>query len=176
MGHVAALRRYGIPATAPMFIPGLGALVRLKQNPVSPREDARVGLAGPLWGLGACLLWLALFAFTGNAFWGGVARAAAWINLFNLIPVWQLDGGRGLRTLDRAQTWMLAVLTAAMWMIVSDGLCLIVALLLGVRAMSRTDSADSNKDPEEDWTGFAQFAGLIVALSLICLIPVPNPR
>ena len=51
MGHVAALHRYGIPASAPTFIPGLGALVRLKQHPASPKEDARVGLAGPIWGL-----------------------------------------------------------------------------------------------------------------------------
>jgi Peptidase family M50 len=56
MGHVAALRRYGIAASAPMFIPGLGALIRMKQRPVNPREDARIGLAGPIWGLGATLV------------------------------------------------------------------------------------------------------------------------
>src|SRR2546430_4861243 len=50
MGHVQALQRYGIKATAPMFIPGVGAVVRLKQYPADRREDARVGLAGPLWG------------------------------------------------------------------------------------------------------------------------------
>ena len=47
MGHVVWLRRYGIAATAPMFIPGLGAFVRLKQHPATVGEDARVGLAGP---------------------------------------------------------------------------------------------------------------------------------
>ena len=55
MGHVQALQRYGIKATAPMFIPGFGAVIRLKQYPANAREDARVGLAGPLWGLGAAL-------------------------------------------------------------------------------------------------------------------------
>src|SRR6266571_1294423 len=63
MGHVQALQRYGIKATAPMFIPGVGAVVRLKQYPASPREDARVGLAGPLWGLGAA----AVASFAGRA-------------------------------------------------------------------------------------------------------------
>ncbi len=53
LGHVAALRRYGIDAAAPMFIPGFGALIRLRQHPANPREDARIGLAGPLWGCGA---------------------------------------------------------------------------------------------------------------------------
>ncbi len=54
MGHVAALARYGIHAGAPLFVPGLGALIRLKQEMTDPRQDARVGLAGPIWGLGAC--------------------------------------------------------------------------------------------------------------------------
>ena len=49
MGHVAALRHLGIPASLPMFLPGIGAVVRLQQHPASPSEDARIGLAGPLW-------------------------------------------------------------------------------------------------------------------------------
>jgi len=53
MGHVQALTHYGIKATAPMFIPGVGAFIRLKQYPTDRREDARVGLAGPIWGAGA---------------------------------------------------------------------------------------------------------------------------
>ncbi len=56
MGHVFALTRYGIRASAPMFIPGLGAFVRMEQYPAGPREDARVGLAGPLWGLLAAVV------------------------------------------------------------------------------------------------------------------------
>jgi len=52
MGHVAALRRYGIPASAPMFVPGLGAFVRMNRHASTVGEDARIGLAGPEWGLG----------------------------------------------------------------------------------------------------------------------------
>src|SRR5256885_15722313 len=55
MGHVQALTHYGIKATAPMFIPGVGAFIRLKQYPTDRREDARVGLAGPIWGAGAAI-------------------------------------------------------------------------------------------------------------------------
>jgi Zn-dependent protease len=167
MGHVAALQRYGIPASAPTFIPGLGAFVRLKQHPASAKEDARVGLAGPLWGLFACLFALALYAVTGNALWAAVARAGAWVNLFNLIPVWQLDGSRGIRSLNRMQVWMLAVLSAAMWMAVEDGMLVLLTLLLAYRAYTKRDN------PEPDWTGLIQFAGLIITLSLLCLIPLP---
>src|SRR2546422_2398344 len=70
MGHVQALQRYGIKATAPMFIPGFGAVIRLKQYPADAREDARVGLAGPLWGLGAALAAYAVYRATGVGVWG----------------------------------------------------------------------------------------------------------
>jgi len=68
MGHVQALQRYGIKATAPMFIPGLGAVIRLKQYPADAREDARVGLAGPLWGLGALAAYV-VYRATGVGVW-----------------------------------------------------------------------------------------------------------
>src|SRR5258706_13079612 len=95
MGHVIALARYGIPASPPMFIPGFGAIVRLKAYPASPSEDARVGLAGPIWGLGAAIVCMGMYLFTGSGLWAALAQTGAWINLFNLIPIWQLDGGRG---------------------------------------------------------------------------------
>ena len=55
MGHVFALHRYGFKAAAPMFVPGVGALVRLQQPVTNTREDADIGLAGPIYGLGAAL-------------------------------------------------------------------------------------------------------------------------
>ena len=58
MGHVVALSRYGIHAGAPLFVPGLGAFIRLRQELTDPKQDARVGLAGPFWGLGAALVCL----------------------------------------------------------------------------------------------------------------------
>ena len=67
MGHVAALARYGIAASPPMFIPGFGALVRLKQSPANVRQDARVGLAGPIWGLAAAVVAYAIGLATGAA-------------------------------------------------------------------------------------------------------------
>jgi len=106
MGHVAMLRRYGIRASAPMFIPGLGALVRLEQYPHTPAEDARVGLAGPMWGLGAAAIAWGVYTLTGWPAWGAIARVGAWINLFNLIPVWQLDGSRAFVALCRSERWV----------------------------------------------------------------------
>jgi Zn-dependent protease len=119
---VAALRRYGIAASAPMFVPGRGAFVRLKQYPTDAHEEARTGLAGPLWGLWAALAGLALGKLGDWPTALSVASLAASINLFNLIPVWQLDGARGLNALsrgERALVGLAGLLTGALlgqWM------------------------------------------------------------
>src|ERR1700733_10020483 len=83
MGHVIALARYGIPASAPMFIPGFGAFVRLKAYPASPAEDARVGLAGPLYGLGAALACMGIGVIADSGLFTALAKVGAWINVFN---------------------------------------------------------------------------------------------
>ena len=129
MGHVAALRRYGIAASAPMFIPGLGALVRLKQAPVNPREDARIGLAGPAWGLGAAIVAAVAGLAAESRLAFAVAHTAAWINLFNLMPVWQLDGGRAYRALSTSEKWLAAAAIGVGWAITGDGLVLLVLLV-----------------------------------------------
>src|SRR5437870_12068434 len=119
MGHVQALQRYGITATAPMFIPGFGAVIRLKQYPADAREDARVGLAGPLWGLGAALAAYAVYRATGVGVWGAIAHMGALVNLFNLVPVWQLDGARGIRAATRLHRWIAAAVIALLFSLAS---------------------------------------------------------
>jgi Zn-dependent protease len=134
MGHVAALRRLGIRATAPMFVPGLGAFVRMEQYPADASEDARVGLAGPIWGTGAALAAFAAWKVLGAPFWGAIAQAAAWLNLFNLLPVWQLDGGRAMRPLSRPERWLVVGVLAAAFAITREGLLVLLLLAAGARA------------------------------------------
>jgi Zn-dependent protease len=164
MGHVAALRKYGIAATAPMFIPGFGAVVLLKQRLHSVAEDARVGLAGPIWGLGAAVVaWLGALA-TGEPVWYAIARTGAWLNLFNLIPVWQLDGGRGFRALTRKQRGIALVVALGMWALTEEVMLLFIALGITYRLFSR-DYAE-----EADNGALMQYAGLIVLLALLVLM------
>lgn len=165
MGHVAMLRHYGIRATAPMFIPGLGAVVRLKQNLPDARQDARVGLAGPIWGLGAAAACALVSVVTGWASFAALARVGAWINLFNLLPVWQLDGGRGYHALSRSQRWVIAVVMALMWAVTREGLFVLLVIAAVFRAIG--GGAHTSDRPV-----FFQFVFLVVALSLLLLIPV----
>jgi Zn-dependent protease len=105
-----------------MFISGFGAMVRLHEYPATPREDAEVGLAGPVWGLGAALACWGAYHAAGSGAWAVIAQLGAWINLFNLLPFWQLDGARGFHALTRGQRWM-AVGVVASTMLLSGEDC-----------------------------------------------------
>jgi Zn-dependent protease len=166
MGHVASLRKYGIAASAPMFIPGFGALVRLKQYPVNAVEDARVGLAGPIYGLGAALVAAALAWSTGSQVLFAIAKTGAWINLFNLVPIWQLDGGRAFRALDRRQRWMVVAALGAIWFVSSESMMLLLLLGAAFRAFEKA------APPVGDRRAFVHYVALAAVLAAMCRLVV----
>lgn len=94
LGHVVANLHYGLPASAPIFIPYVGAVINLRGAPANARVEAVIGIAGPVAGA------LASLACFGWYMAGGpqIALVLAWfgfmMNLFNLLPVPPLDGGR----------------------------------------------------------------------------------
>jgi Zn-dependent protease len=161
MGHVAAIRGYGLPASAPMFIPGLGAFIQLRGVRLPPIPDARVGLAGPVWGLGAALAALGIYFVTHLRIWGVIANFGAVINLFNLIPVWQLDGSRGLHSLTRMQRGVVLTTAGVLWLITSNPMLLLIALVCTYRMFTK------DWETEPDNQGLALYAGLLVALSTV---------
>jgi Zn-dependent protease len=167
MGHVFALRKYGIAATAPMCIPFVGAIVRMKQYPANVGQDARVGLAGPIWGLGAAVFAWACALITGLPIWYAIAHTGAWINLFNLIPIWQLDGGRGFRALTRKQRGIALGVSLVMWALTWETMLLLISIGAGYRLFSK------DYPPEPDNMALTQYVGLIVLLSLLVLMSSP---
>jgi Zn-dependent protease len=169
MGHVERLRHYGIPATAPMFIPGLGAFVRLKQRLATPREDARVGLAGPLWGTAAALVFLAIGLLGHHPSALAIAHAGAWINLFNLIPVWQLDGGRAFNALSKRQRALSAGLLWLLLVMSSESReNLLVMLPLAVAASYR---ATRDERPSEGDSGiFLEYTAIVLLLVVLAVM------
>jgi Zn-dependent protease len=138
MGHVAMLRSLGIHAGAPLFIPGMGAVVMLKQRIRDPAVDARIGLAGPVWGLGATVAAWLLYLVLGTPIWLAIAEISGFLNLFNLIPIWQLDGARGFQALSRQQRWFIVgVIAAALWLLAVPTLWLVGGVAV-YRAFSGT--------------------------------------
>ena len=100
LGHVIQLRREGVKASAPMFIPFLGAVISAKSMGDDAAAEARVGLAGPVLGSIATLVPLGLWLATGEDLWRALAYIGFLINLFNLLPVLPLDGGRAMAALS----------------------------------------------------------------------------
>ncbi len=163
MGHVILLRRYGIPATAPIFIPGLGAMIGVPGVILNPTENSRVGLAGPLYGLCAAVAAFIAGPFTSPTL-TAIAHATAVINLFNLIPVWQLDGSRGLSSLTRWQRAILLGIALGMYAITHQGMLLLVAAGLVYRQFTK----DQAEVPDQ--LGLMQFASLLVTLPGLALL------
>ncbi len=96
MGHVIALRREGIKASTPMFIPFLGAAIFSKSLGDNALAEARVGLAGPILGSLAAAAVAIVGAIVGSTFLLALAYVGFLLNLFNLLPVVPLDGGRAM--------------------------------------------------------------------------------
>ncbi|TAN32569.1 site-2 protease family protein [bacterium] len=92
MGHVVEIRRQGMQATAPIFIPFMGAAIFQRSHPTDALKQAQIGIAGPIAGtLGATAAFV-LYGSTHSPVLLLTALIGFYINLFNLIPVWQLDG------------------------------------------------------------------------------------
>jgi Zn-dependent protease len=93
-GHLLAAKRFGLKVGAPVFIPFLGALIALKEAPRNAWVESVVGIGGPLLGSAGALLCEAIYLATGNLMFRSLAYTGFFLNLFNLMPVGFLDGGR----------------------------------------------------------------------------------
>ncbi len=106
MGHALVLWRKGVKASAPMFIPFMGAVIVQKQRSRDVLEDAQIAYGGPALGtVGALAAW-AIYGLTGNVLFLALASVAFWLNLFNLIPLPPLDGG-----------WIMGAISPKLWLI-----------------------------------------------------------
>jgi Zn-dependent protease len=129
MGHVIQLRREGIEASAPMFIPFLGAAVMAKSLGDDATAEARVGLAGPLLGTLGTLALLPLAISSGDDFWMALIFTGLFLNLFNLLPVVPLDGGRAMAALS-PWMWFVGLFAMALLAFLSPNPIIIVILLV----------------------------------------------
>ena len=130
LGHVFQLRREGIKASAPMFIPFMGAVISAKSMGDDAAAEARVGLAGPILGSIATLVPLGIWLATGSDFWRALAFIGFFLNLFNLVPVLPLDGGRAMAALS-PWVWLVGFAGLVAMAFVFPSPILLIILLLG---------------------------------------------
>jgi Zn-dependent protease len=138
MGHVLQLKREGIKASAPMFVPFFGAFVAMKEMPKNALAEARVGLAGPVLGTLGALGALGIYAATENPLFLGLAYFGFLINLFNLAPMLPLDGGRAVGAMSPA-FWLLgvALIVALLFVTPLNPILILVAFLGGAELWRR---------------------------------------
>jgi Zn-dependent protease len=148
MGHVIALRREGIKASAPMFIPFLGAMITSKSLGDNALAEARVGLAGPILGSLAGVIPLLIWHATGDPFWRALAFFAFYLNLFNLIPISPLDGGRAMAAMA-PWMWVVGFGVLAAFGIVFHSPIVLLFLIVGGLDSWRRWKLRKNGGPEQ---------------------------
>lgn len=174
IGHVAALRRYGVEALPPMFIPGFGAVTRAKYYPTDVSEQARVALAGPFWGLGAAIVALALAVVLHVPVLREIAGWGVTLNLLNLIPVGipdsiSLDGAPGIAPLSVRQRYILGSGSLVAGLLSSQ----LMPLIVGGVVLARSSNAQARELAEGDAGALRLYLGTVVALALVGFLATP---
>jgi Zn-dependent protease len=130
MGHVIQLRREGIRATAPVFVPFLGAVVGMKQMPADALAEARVGLAGPILGTAGAAVCFAIAEATGSSMLRALAYVGFLINLINLVPLTPFDGGRAMAAMAPVM-WFIGLGVMVFLLLVTHNSFLLIFVLFG---------------------------------------------
>jgi Zn-dependent protease len=170
MGHVIALRREGIKASAPMFIPFMGALITARSLGEDALAEARVGLAGPILGSLGAAVCVVLWQITGHDYWRALAFTGFFLNLFNLLPVVPLDGGRAMAAMA---PWMWFAGFAgmiALAVIFPNPIILIIVVFAGFETWRRWKQRRTGGAEQEAYYRVSPRNRALVAITYLSLI------
>lgn len=150
LGHAFVMRLHGLRAGAPVFIPFVGAMIALRDQPRDAMVEAEVGYGGPMAGAIASTLAFVASWVTGDTDWLLAAAGGFLLNLFNMIPVIPLDGGRIVAAIS-PRIWLLGIVGmitcfALTWQI--PGLLPVNALFLAFSAISLGNALKAWQDPK----------------------------
>jgi Zn-dependent protease len=175
MGHAVALRMEGIPAGAPVFIPFVGAFVAMQGQPRNAGVEARVAMAGPIVGSLAAWAVLAVGLALDQRLLVALGHTAVLLNLFNLVPVPPLDGGRIAGAFTRG-FWVIGYTIGLVTLLLTRSPLLLIVLVVGLFTLVRRW-----RDPvpgyellprrQRTLIGLA-YAALVVAL--VATLPLPD--
>lgn len=173
LGHVIALRREGIKASAPMFVPFLGALITAKSLGENATAEARVGLAGPILGSIGAAACVVIWHVTGNDLWRALAFTGFFLNLINLVPVSPFDGGRAMAAMT---PWMWAVglaIVAVLIVTLHNAFLLLFLIIGGMDSYRRWKAIRAGGADQEAYYRVKPLDRVLVAavyLSLIAML------
>lgn len=137
MGHWVMMRVKGVPASAPIFIPFLGAVINMRGMPRSVKDEAEIGIAGPIAGTAGALACVGLSALYGGRLWPLLGAIGLFLNLFNLLPVSPLDGGRIVAAISR-WLWIAGLVgLVALFILWHSPFLLLIGLIGGLETIAR---------------------------------------
>lgn len=131
MGHYVIAKRVGLAVSGPVFIPFVGALIGMKESPKDAVMEAQVGYGGPLFGSMAAVACLMVYWATGYELAAVLAYTGFLLNIFNLLPVHPLDGGRIVSAVS-PYLWLIGIPVLVYLMIISFNPIMMLIVLLGL--------------------------------------------
>jgi len=148
-GHLLAARMVGLKVGLPVFIPFMGALIALKEAPRNAWIESIVGIGGPILGSLGALGVAACYSFTGNPIFLALGYTGFFLNLFNLIPIVPLDGGRIVSAIS-PWLWVvgLVILVPYLFLYV-HGPFIFIPLLIVITSIPRVLALFRRRTPEQ---------------------------
>jgi Zn-dependent protease len=180
MGHAVVMKLKGIPIGGMIFIPMLGAAVFMRRMPGNAKDEAEVGIAGPVAGALASLvcLFIALSVSSSTGFtgiWAPLAYFGFFLNLFNLIPIIPFDGGRVLAAIDR-RVWLIGfigLLAVQIWEWVTGNFSIWLLIFIVLAATQLWTRRRASDTPESQaYYAVSRGERIIIGLAYFGLIAV----
>lgn len=167
MGHYLAARRQNISVTVPIFIPFMGALINFKEHPYNAEQEAYIGIAGPIAGTLAAIVSYALYMYTGNQVFLVVAMLGFFLNLFNLLPLSPLDGGRTV-TVISPYIWLLGMLMVVAAFLYFKSFIILLVGIIGFTQIKQVlfTGSELSLYYKSKWTTKLLYASIYIGLSL----------
>ena len=181
-GHAIVMQREGIPAGAPVFIPFVGAFIAMRGRPRDAFVEAKVGIGGPLFGSLAAWAVLAAGVWLQRPLWIAIGHAGVFLNLFNLIPVSPLDGGRIAGVFTRP-FWIAGYALGIVATVITRSPILLLVMLVGLftlwqRLKRPVPGYDQVPRGQRLAMGLA-YLGLVIGLAVtlqVGEVPHPSPK
>lgn len=169
LGHALVMQQQGIPAGAPVFIPFVGAVIAMRGQPRDAWVEALVGIGGPVLGSVGALACLVVGWLSAAPFWYALASTGFMLNLFNLIPISPLDGGRIVGVISR-WLWVAGYIVGIAAFLFTRSPILFLILLVGLFGIRRTvrgpHAGYFDAPPGRRMAMGTAYFGLIVLLAL----------
>ncbi|WP_411682058.1 site-2 protease family protein [Clostridium thailandense] len=166
MGHYFAAKRVKLPVSTPIFIPFVGALISMKEEPADASIEAFVAIGGPVLGSISALMCLVIYYVTGKSVFIALAYTGFILNLFNLIPVHPLDGGRVVTAIS-PMLWIIGIPLMAFAALIHFNPIIIMILVLSVIQLYKY-----YKDPNKKYYEVERSTRIIYAVTYFGLIAI----